>query len=240
MKLLIKILLFLCFLCHGESSHAAYAENVEEKQYAKALETCVLYKTKDMILSPDTILFEVPETYFVLILEDTYDGCYKVQYDKYIGYVDSSRVVIASFNPIVKTLSNITFDIKSTAGTQIWSSPTTKSDIYTTISAGTKNITYIAAVEGMVPSGGESNLWYFVFYTPSENSTNVYEGYIYSENTINLSEIVANTETNPEVISNEAVDDNIIYISSTIKTIIITIITIPVILFFVIILYKIY
>ena len=90
----------------------------------------------------------------------------------------------------------------------------------------------------MVPSGGESNLWYFVFYTPSENSTNVYEGYIYSENTINLSEIVANTETNPEVISNETVDDNIIYISSTIKTIIITIITIPVILFFVIILYK--
>ena len=235
MKIFVKLLVILCILMPQELSLVASAETASEKQYAKALDNCVLYKTKEMINSSDMVLFEIPETYFVLVLDIIDENCYMVQYDKYIGYIESSKVLLASFTPIVKTLSNITFDIKASSGTQIWSMPTTNSDIYTTLSAGTEDITYIASVQGSVPNGGESNIWYYVFFTPSNNSTNVYEGYIYSENTTNLSEIVANTETNPEIISNEVSQERIIYISSTIKTIIIAVITIPIILFFVII-----
>lgn len=238
---LLKICFMICVLFFSSiGEDKAFAEDIEKTTYAKALEGCVLYKTEEMNNSLDEILFIVPETYFVTILEVIdEENCYMVQYDKYVGYVSPSTVMLATFTPIVKTLENITFDIKSSSGTQIWSSPSTKSSVYTTLSAGTQNISYVASVIGSVPSGGESNVWYYVYYTSSVNSTNVYEGYVYSENATNLSEIVANTETNPEVISEEVVDEKIIYISSTIKTIIVAVIAIPIILFLCIILYKI-
>lgn len=214
------------------------SEEAQTTTYAKALVGCNLYKTQEMNQNYQDIYFIIPETYFVIILETISDNCFKVQYDKFIGYVDSSTVILATFVPIVKTLDNISFDIKTTSGTQIWQYPTTRSSICTTLTAGTKNINYIAFAYGQVPSGGESNIWYYVCYTPDSNSTNVYEGYIYSENTINLTEIVANTESNPEVIEDLKNNDKLIYISSTLKTIVITIIAIPIILFFAIILYK--
>lgn len=207
--------------------------------YAKALSGCNLYRTKEMINDFENIIFEVPETYFVVILEYCDNECLKVQYDRFVGYVKSSTVVEATFVPIVKTLSNITLDIKSSSGTQIWKYPTTNSDVYTMVSAGTKGLKYIASVKGSIPYDGENDEWYYVCYIPDQNSTNIYEGYIYSENTVNLSEIVSNLETNPEVISDIQSDEKVLFISSTIKTIVISIITIPIILFFAIILYKI-
>lgn len=239
MKILLIFIYSLCVLFGGSKNQIAKAETTDTTTYAKALVGCNLYKEKEMKEGFENVLFQIPETYFVIILETVSDECFKVQYDKYIGFVDSSTVTIATFIPILKTLTNISFDIKSTSGTQIWQYPTPKSTICTTIAAGTKNITYIAYTYGSVPTGGESNIWYYVQFTPDSNSTNVYEGYIYSENTTNLSDIVANTETNPEVIADEKGTDKLIFISSTIKTIIITIVVIPVILFFAIILYKI-
>lgn len=234
------LLIYSCvFSVFSRNVDFAKADEQQNTTYAKALVGCNLYKTQEMSDKFEDVYFQIPETYFMIILEMVNDECFKVQYNKYIGYVESSTVMVASFIPILKTLDNITFDIKSTSGTQIWQYPTTKSNICTTISAGTKNVTYIAYAYGSVPTGGESNIWYYVYYTPDSNSTNVYEGYVYSENTTNLTEIVANTETNPEVISDEnKLDDKLIYISSTIKTIVVAIVVVPIILFFAIILYK--
>ena len=238
MKKCLKILFLLCFVFRMENNVFSYALE-EETGYAKALENCVLYKSKEMNNTVDDILFIVPETYFVNILEIVdKDFCYMVQYEKYIGYVNPATIIKSTFTPIVKSLNNITFDIKQSSGTQIWSAPSTKANIYTTLSAGVKNIRYIAFAKGDIPDGGESDIWYYVSYTPSENSTNVYEGYIYSENTTNLSEIIANLEVNPEINFDIKSDENLLYISSTIKTIVVAVIVIPFILFFVIILYK--
>ncbi len=226
--------------CKNHSAGVVFSVNDENiTNYAKALNNCVLYKSVDMVDGFEDVYFQVPETYFVMIIESINDECYKVQYDKYVGYIKSSSVVVATFVPIVKTLENVKFDIKNSSGTQIWQAPTTNSSICTTISAGVRNITYIASAVGAVPSGGKSNVWYYVHYTPSQNSTNVYEGYIYSENTTNLSEIVANLESNPVDITKEQNTENLVFISSTIKTIILVVILVPIILFFAIILYKI-
>lgn len=206
--------------------------------YAKVFESCFLYKSRDMIDDILNIYFQVPETYFILILEDVDEVCFKVKYDRFVGYVKKSCVEVMSFIPLVKTLENITCDVKTSSGTQIWKNPSTDSDIYTTLMAGTKNLNYIASTKGDVPLGGKSDIWFYVFYTSDLNSTNVYEGYVYSENITNLSEIVLNSETNPEVISNEFDDEKLLFISSTIKTVIVAVVAIPVILFFVIILYK--
>lgn len=217
----------------------SYSKNNDnENLYAKALSDCVLYKSKEMSENAFDVYFQIPETYFVLILEDIDDKCYKVKYDRFVGYVKKNSVEIALFVPVVKTLDGVTLDIKSSSGTQIWSHPTTGSEICTTLSAGTVGLKYIASVVGEVPVGGKNNIWYYVSYTSEINSTNVYEGYVYSENVTNLSDIILNTETNPEVINTENNDENLLFISSTIKTIVVAIVAIPVILFFVIILYK--
>ncbi len=239
MKRLIIFLVipFLITPTPAHSSHTATAKS-ETTTYAKAGANCTLYKSQNMNNNSSNIYFIVPETYFVIVLDEISESCTKVQYDKFIGYVASSSITIATFIPIVKTLENITLDIKETSGTQIWSCPDTNSSILTTISAGAKNINYIASCYGIIPSGGDSNLWYYVTYTPSQNSTNVYEGYIYSENTTNLSEIVANAETNPEIIQDSIDGENILYLSSSFKTAVIIVVTIPIIIFLLIILYK--
>ena len=76
---------------------------------------------------------------------------------------------------------------------KIWQYPTTSSTAFATLDAGTCDVSYIASVSGQIPNGGKSDIWYYVVYTPSFDSTNVYEGYVYSENTTNLSEIILNT-----------------------------------------------
>lgn len=216
-----------------------YAENNTNSVYAKVLSDCILFKNEEMNYDFENVYFQIPESYFVLILETISENCLKVQYGNYVGFIDSSKIEIAKFTPIVKTLDGIKFDIKENVGTKIWQYPTSSSNVLVTLSAGIKDIVYIASISGQVPSGGKSDVWYYVFYTPSVDSTNVYEGYIYSENTTNLSEIVLNSETNPVVISNEnKTDEKLIYISTTIKTIVIIVIAVPIILFFVIILYK--
>jgi len=181
-----------------------YASSLDENNtYAKALSDCTLYKSQEMVDDIESIYFQVPETYFVMILETINDKCLKVKYDRFVGFVNVSRIEKVSFVPIVKFLSDVTFDIKSNSGTQVWKLPLAGSEICTMIPAGTKKINYIASVKGVVPSNGESNLWFYVSYTPDYDSTSVYEGYVYSENTTNLTEIISNKETNPVNISDE-------------------------------------
>lgn len=209
----------------------------ETATYAKALSFCTLYKTSSLDNDLSNIYFIIPESYFVVVLDNASNTSVKVQYDKYIGYVSPSTINVVTFIPKTKTLNNISFDIKDTSGTQIWNIPSSNGKVLTTISASTKNINYIAAVFGEIPSGGESNLWFYISYTPEQNSTNFYEGYVYSENITNLTEIVQNTETDTvNIVGTESVKSY--KVSSLLKTIIIALISIPLIIFLSLILYK--
>lgn len=205
--------------------------------YAKILSNCVLYKNSSMIDDYSNVLFILPESYFVLIIDDTVSGCYKVKYDNYVGFVKSDKIKVVDFVPQNKILSGVTFDIKKNSGTQVWSMPTTNSEILTTIKASTENVSYVASTNGDVPSGGTSGVWYYAVYTSPDNPTNVYEGYVYSENVFNLSEIKLNDE---DMISseienlNKSAENNL----SNLKIIIIVLVLIPLIIFLMLILYK--
>ena len=231
----------LIFLILASGKFSAICDNANAKTYsgyAKVLDGCVLYKDAGLSSAAQGVIFEIPESYFVYILEEVSNEILKVQYGKFVGFVKASMVVRSTFVPVVKTLDGVTCDIKSTAGTQVWSSPSSNSRVLTTISAGTKNISYIAKCVGDVPTGGQSNVWFYVSYTPEFNSTNVYEGYVYSENVTNLSSIFLNTESNPEVLNESDKSENVIFISSSIKTVLIVLIAIPIIVLILIILYK--
>ena len=132
-RLIIFLVIPYLLISHPRVNFSAYAK-AENSTYAKATSNCTLYKTSSLTNNDvSNIYFIIPETYFVIVLDKLTDTCYKVQYDKFIGYVDSSTIIIATFIPIIKTLENITLDIKDTSGTQIWSQPNTNGKILTTI-----------------------------------------------------------------------------------------------------------
>ena len=206
--------------------------------YAKVAPNCSLFKDSSLTENIDNILFVIPETYFVTIIETVSENAYKVQYGNYIGYINTLSVEIATFVPNIKILEGVTLDIKDSSGTQVWSKPSPTSAVLTTIPAGTKKITYIATAYGAIPSGGQSNAWYYVNFTPEYNSTSVYEGYVYSENVTNLTEILVNSECNPEIIPDGIKNTFDLYLSSPLKALIISIVAIPIIIFFLIVIYK--
>ena len=236
-KMCIILLLFAFFGNLRVGNAIAYSSSYSG--YAKALSGCVLYKNENLDDKIENVIFTIPESYFVFVLENVSTDVLKVQYGRFVGYVKSSKVVLSTFVPIVKTLDDVTCDIKQTSGTQIWNTPSASGLVLTTVSADTKGLKYIASCVGVVPTGGQSDVWFYVCYTPEFNSTYVYEGYVYSENITNISPIVFNLESNPEVlIANNDENNKTILISSSLKTILIVLIAVPIILLILIILYK--
>ncbi|MCR5553447.1 MAG: hypothetical protein K6F08_01755 [bacterium] len=175
-----------------------YAES--NSNYAKVKSGCLLFKSIDSTqTSPENVMFEIPESYFVTIISETNANIFKVKYDNFTGFVDSSFITKTNITPTLPTLKNITFAINSDSATQLRSEPSADSNtnVLTTIPANTQNINYIAKISSSVPTGGTSDVWFFAEYCPESNPTSVYYGYVYSERTTNLTPIIANTEADP-------------------------------------------
>ena len=195
--------------------------------YAKVLDNCMLYRTSTMSNDFSNVLFYIPTTYFVSIVSKVSDDVVKVQYREYSGFCYYKNISPVSFNPITTSLQGITFDINPTAGTQLWNIPSSTNGIkLTTIPANTHRIEYISCTTGEIPLGGTVNTWYYARYTPSNIATAVYEGYIYSEATVNLSNIPSNLEVENEPPSSNTSAETI-PMSSAIKTILIILICLP-------------
>ncbi len=205
--------------------------------YGKAKQNCYLFKTSDITDSSfRNVLFIVPETYFVTVLDQINSMICKVEYKNRIGYVSVDSISIVNFVPSVPTLENITFDIPDQVGTQIRVAPVAEdtSNILKVIPASTKSIQYIATIIGEIPTGGTSNIWYYCLYTPSADPTSVYEGYVYSGKTQNLSNIPKNTEAASEIPPDDANDEsNNIVINDLVKGVLIALICIPIVLIFI-------
>lgn len=200
--------------------------------YAKAGKDCALYKDQSLSDNIGNIYFYIPETYFVSIISKVSDNAYKVLYGSFTGYCKASELTIANFVPSVSTLLGISFDINSSSGTQVWSLPSDQnSKVLCTISPDTKNIEYIASIIGEIPVGGTTNLWYFARFTPATNSTAVYEGYVYSEATTNLTHIPNNLEVNNEEIFP---DKSPVNLNTSLKVIFILLICMPFVILFII------
>ena len=213
----------------------AYSETLV---YAKAKSNCHLFKTSDITdCSYRNVIFIVPNTYFVSVLQEVNSYIYRVQYLNKIGYVSADSVVKVDFIPIKSSLENIQFDISEVVGTQMRSSPTAEdsNNVLAIIPAGSVGLNYIADVEGEVPTGGTSKCWYYALYSPESDPTSVYEGYVYSEKTKNLTEITLNGEN--QELGNELVDGNKeerpIVLNEALKIALIVLICIPIVLVFV-------
>ena len=246
--LCVAIYLLLFYFCMLESFSISFnsvnsinltnAYSVENKiVYAKAKENCFLFKTSDVNNSSfHNVTFMVPESYFVIILSQINSYIYKVQYRSKIGYVMSDSIEVVDFIPVEPFLYDVQFDIPADVGTQIRSSPSvdTYSNVLSIIPSGTNGVNYIANIVGVVPTGGSSNIWYYCSYSPESDPTSVYEGYVYSEKTINLSNIEYNQEgVSLSTSDQENVDENSVHISPVLKYTLIAVMCLPILIIFV-------
>jgi len=246
MKRIIYFCLFLTiYFIHSPSIfnvqnyNITHAETAPTYGYYKALSACVLFKTSDITnMNIENTYFIIPEGYFVKKVSEISPTTLKVSYNNKTGYVMQERVRSVSFLPENKVLNNITFDISSMSGTQLWLKPSSQNQsdiIVKLIPAGTKNLTYIAEAKGEIPQGATSSTWYYCYYSPSSEPTSVYEGYIHSEKATNLSPIVKNTED--DIVINDSITSNhkTLELSQTVQIILIALITLPLLIIIVII-----
>lgn len=213
---------------------------VSKVVYAKVKANCYLFKTSDVTdASYRNVEFIIPETYFVKVLDDVNSFVKKVQYNNKIGYVSADSIYVVDFVPVFPTLEGVYFDIPDDVGTHLRKQPVAEdlSNVIMVIPAGTKSVSYVASIIGTIPTGGSSNIWYYVTYSPISDPTSVYEGYVYSLKTINISKIVENVEGKKEVESEEMFDSEKGFdLNPSVKNVLIFVICIPIILVFILLL----
>lgn len=237
--MLILLCLMPCFDFDNENiCFATSDEQVSNKRFAKAKENCFLFKTSDVSsVVCSNVYFCVPESYFVTILAEQSSSVFKVEYKGKIGFVSADTVVVATFVPVVPTLDDVTVDIGESSGTQLRSSPLAQnnSNVLKILPAGTKNLEYVSFISSEKPAHGTSDVWFFVLFFPEDDPTAVFEGYVYSEKTCNLSKISKNLEANPELKNDVLGDEKEIALNRNVKIILLILILIPIVLVFVIV-----
>ena len=246
-KFIIFILSILISSCCISSSQKASASNTTSNEmestygYYKCLSSCLLFKTSDITdMDISNILFIIPEGYFVKKINQLSSTTMQVSYMNKTGYVMTERIYPVSFIPENKYLEHITFDISTFSGTQLWSVPSSEDSskvILKLIPAGTQKVSYIAEARGEIPVGSSSSVWYYCYFSPLDDPTSVFEGYIHSEKTTNRTIIPENLEgaiiePNDELNTQQS----IVTLSSTVQVILIALISLPLLTIIVILL----
>jgi len=194
----------------------------------------MLYKTPS-VLTEDNVYFEIPKSYFVLLISNFSTEYYKVQYRDVVGYITKESVAPVVETPQTPYLTGITFRVFSSDGLDMLSSPYSSSSPTIVKSVELyQNIDYYGKCYGDEYIEGRGNVWY---YGKCEKF-----GYLYSGLCDNLSPIYQNTEvttisTNPFDEKDNDYLYNLIDLSLGMKIFLIILVSLPAIAF-VILLFK--
>lgn len=193
--------------------------------YARVEQSNVyLYKSTNPL--PQNAYFEVPESYFVLLLSNFNQIFYKAQYRDVVGYILKDEVSPVSEIPITPYLTDISFYAFTTDGTSIMNSPF--NDFQSTLTTIEKyeNVDYYGQIIGYEKTQGRGNIWY---YGKTKQGVS---GYMYS-GLCEINQIIpTNTETvtkldNPFGDNNDDYLYNLVDQSTGLKILLITLITLP-------------
>lgn len=189
---------FASFSPSSDNSFVHIAQNTTtENTFAKARENCTLFLSPNVSdKSISNILFDIPEGYFVRLVDTTGSDAFKVSYGDKIGYVSPLSVKRVSFTPTVIFCPTQILTTKSGSGTQLRLLATTSSEQVALIPPSSQ-IEYIASAEGDKPTDGLSSEWYYVRYFPANEPTIYHEGYVYSERFESAPQISPNLEDDP-------------------------------------------
>lgn len=144
-----------------------------------------LYKTPSVAES-DNVLFDLPKSYFVLLISNFSSDFYKAQYRDVVGFVLKDSVVAVRETPSSPYLKNVTFRVFSSDGKKLMSSPSHLSSALCDVDIS-KDMDYYGACFGTEMINGRGNVWYYTKYNDTF-------GYLYAGLCDRLEGIIPNSE----------------------------------------------
>lgn len=206
--------------CFAKTSYTTYT-------YAQVLQDEVyLYKTPS---TPATLnaYFELPKTYFVLLLSNLDDTFFKAQYKDVVGYVLKTSVSPVKEKPSNPYPSYATFRVYTSDGLKMLNSPfNTKNSTIVSNALLLENLEYYGKISGDEFIENRGTTWYY-----GKNSNNQ-KGYLYSGFCDGLSTISPNTEVVTKIDYPTFNNDNgylynLVNLTTPLKILLIILVTIP-------------
>ena len=181
-----------------------------------------LYSAPNPIKSNE--IFEIPYTYFVLLISDYNNMFYKAQYRDEVGFVLKSCVTPVKETPKNPYLTTHSVFVFSNDGLDIMSTPN-KSAYTKTRTELNAPLSYYGKIEGYEKAQNRGTTWYYV------NCNNIL-GYVYaglceSDSLITLNDEVTTPIENPFLDSDYGYLYNLIDLSSEVKILLVFLILIP-------------
>ncbi len=157
-KIVVVIFFLLCTIFTLPVAPAQISAKLTTFLYAKVENSGVnLYNSPNAIA--ENIKFEIPNSYFVLLLSNYNDRFYKAQYLDAVGFVLKDQVLPVNETPQTP-YAEATFYVFTTDGTAVMDSPTSTGKALTTIEKY-EDVTYYGALEGEEKTLGRGTTWYF-------------------------------------------------------------------------------
>lgn len=187
------LVLILIFLFSQTTTLNVYAGS-NQTYFARVMfDQVYLYKTPNDIDDSSNILFELPKTYFVELLENANNKFYKVNYSTFTGYVKKDSVQAIAGIPLSPYLENINFRVYAEMSRDLRSEPNLSNGSSSQIAyipLFTRNITYYGKIIGESLIDGRTNVWYYCKYSADKD----YYGYVYSDFCDEMTTLTENTE----------------------------------------------
>ncbi len=225
------MIIILIILILSEST-IPYVYASDQNYYARIMQDeCYLYRTPIDVNDASNLYFELPKTYFVILLSSPNDEFYEARYMDTVGYVKKNSVQAVTNTPSTPFLENVTFRAYADISCKIYSSPDKSTLPIITMPTLTRNIIYIGKLYGECVIEGRTNIWYYCRYI----SDQIYNGYVYSDFCDEMNPLMPNTEEvvytlNP-TFSQNPTNESSINPNNNLVGIIIGILSIPALIF---------
>ena len=188
MLVLILVLLF------SQTTTLQVCATSKETHFARIMfEQVYLFKTPNEITDSSNIHFELPQTYFVELIDSANEKFYKANYLNFTGYVKKDSVQAIAGVPMCPYLENINFRVYAELSRDLRTEPNQSngnSSQVTYIPLLSKNLTYYGKIVGESLIDGRTNIWYYCKYSADKD----YYGYVYSDFCDEMSIIKNNIE----------------------------------------------
>ena len=193
------------------------------------------YRSPTNIDESSNIYFDLPKTYFVELLDNANADFYQARYMNIIGYVKKESVQAVASTPTSPYLSNTTFRVYANLSQNLRTSPNkTETNLIVNIPILTRNILLIGKINGECLIEGRTNQWFYCRYVGDK----IYEGYVYSDFCDEISPQIDNTEEVtyiPNPTFEETPTKTTLSIDDNLVGVIIGILSIPALIFFIMI-----
>lgn len=183
------MILLILILIFQPSNINVFAAN-SQSYYARIMfDYVLLYKSPVEDNSIENTYFQLPKTYFVELVDEQGEF-YKARYLSTYGYVKKDSVQAVLGIPTNPFLNNISFRVYAPMSEQLFSFPTSSSNLITNINHLSKNIQYIGSINGEQLIEGRTNVWFYCKYISDKE----YFGYVYSDFCDEMMQITNNME----------------------------------------------